>query len=61
MSVVNSYISLKEHQANFPDRVGLHRPAGYNITSFREDIVRQLCGILKKDHPHCLAQQKGHS
>jgi len=41
---------LREHQSNFPDE-DLHRPSNYSLASFREEIVRDLCGFSKYDVP----------
>ena len=45
IAVVNSFILFKEHQANNPDDEALSRPNDYSLSSFREEIVRQLCGF----------------
>ena len=58
MSVVNSFILFKEHQTKFPDREGLKRPANYNITNFREDIVRQLCDFEEVEQPPAHSTQR---
>ena len=42
IAVVNSFILFKEHQANNPDDEALHRPNDYALSSFREELVRQL-------------------
>ena len=51
ITVVNSFILFKEHQANNPDDEALSRPKDYSLSSFREEIVRQLCGFPKFDDP----------
>lgn len=51
MAVVNSFIFLREQQAQFPDEPALKRPADYTLTHFREEIVRQICGFPEYDHP----------
>lgn len=45
IAVVNSFILFREHQSNFPDDKYLHRPSNYSLASFREEIVRDLCGF----------------
>ena len=62
IAVVNSFILFREHQANNPDDEALHRSKDYSLSSFREEIVRQLCDFpeyeeapsstkLKPSHP----------
>ena len=58
IAVVNSFILFKEHQAQFPDESALKRPAGYSLTSYRDEIVRQLCGFPEYDHPPVHATAK---
>ena len=58
IAVVNSFILFKEHQANNPDEEALHRPNDYSLSSFREEIVRQLCGFEEYDQPPSSSRQK---
>ena len=58
ISVVNSFILFKEHQANNPDDEALHRPNDYALSNFREEIVRQLCGFREYDDPPVSTRSK---
>ena len=51
MAVVNGFILFKEHQAQFPDNEALKRPSHYSLGDFREEIVRQLCGLPNYGSP----------
>lgn len=51
IAVVNGFILFKEHQAKNPDDQALHRTAQYSQADFREEIVRQLCGLPEYDVP----------
>ena len=55
MAVVNSFILFREHQANFPDDLALHRTRDYSLAHFREEIdlcgFRDLCGFPEYDQP----------
>ena len=59
IAVVNSFILFKEHQANNPDDEALHRPNDYALSSFREELVRQLSGLPEYDDPPKKHQSKG--
>ena len=45
VAVVNSFILFKVHQTQFRDKEALRRPSSYDLIKFREEIVRQLCGL----------------
>ena len=51
IAIVNSFILFKEHQANKPGEKALRRPGDYSLSSFREEIVRQLCDFPEYDDP----------
>jgi len=51
IAVVNSFILFKEHQAQFLDVEELRRTAGYSLSHFREELVRQICGIPEYSAP----------
>ena len=50
IAIVNSFILFREHQAKNPDDEALHRPRDYSLSSFREEIVRQLCGFTEYEN-----------
>lgn len=58
IAVVNSFILFKEHQAKFPDTEALQRSAGYSLSNFREEIVRQLCDLPEYDQPPVYSNAK---
>ena len=47
IAVVNSFTLFREHQAQFPDELGLRRTAENSLTHFR---VQQLCDFPEYDH-----------
>ena len=47
----DGFILFKEHQAKNPDDEALQRTAQYSQADFREEIVRQLCGLPEYDVP----------
>ena len=49
MAVVNSYILFLEHMANYPDEI--ERPAGYTQCDFRDELVREICGLPEYGDP----------
>lgn len=51
IAVVNSFILFKEHQVKNPDNEALHRTRDYSLSSFREEIVCQLCNLPDYDEP----------
>ena len=51
IAVVNSFILFKEHQAKNPDNEALHRTRDYALSSFRKEIVCQLCNLPDYDEP----------
>ena len=51
IAIVNSFILFKEHQAKNPDNEALHRTRDYSLSSFQEEIVRQLCNFPDYDEP----------
>lgn len=51
MGIVNSFPIFKQHMANFPDIEGLRRSKHYSIVDYREELVRQLCGLEMYDVP----------
>ena len=58
ITVVNSFLLFNKHQSQFPDEPALKHTAGYSLTHFREEIVRQLCGFAEYDHPPVHATAK---
>ena len=50
IAVANSFILFREHQAQNPNDEALHRPRDYSLSSFREEIVRQLCGFSEYEN-----------
>lgn len=62
MSIVNNFVLFREHQRQFPNREGLQQPVKYNVTSFQEEVVRQLCGFPEYDRLplHDLKRQTPH-
>ena len=51
IAVVNGFILFEQHRAGNPDSEALHRRSTDNIVDFREEIVRQVCGLAKYDRP----------
>ena len=58
IAVVNSFLLSREHQANFPDNVDLHRLSQSSLGNFREEIVRQPCDLPESDVPPNLPNQR---
>jgi len=50
IAVVNSFILFREHQAKNPDNEALQRARDYSLSSFREEIVRQLCDFKEYEN-----------
>jgi hypothetical protein len=51
MAVVNGFLLFQQHCASDPDNPALHRRSTYNIVDFREELVRQICGLAEYDRP----------
>ena len=51
MAIVNSFLIFKQHMANFADIEGLQQSRCYSVVDYREDLVRQLCGLELYDVP----------
>jgi hypothetical protein len=51
MAVVNGFLLFQQHRASDPDNPALQRRSTYNIVDFREEIVRQICGLAEYDRP----------
>jgi hypothetical protein len=51
MAIVNSYILFQSHRDSNPDNPALHRISKYSIVDFREQTVRQICGLAEYDRP----------
>ena len=51
IAIVNSFILFREHQVQFPDVKELERPADYSLASYREELVRQICGFEEYQDP----------
>ena len=52
IAIVNSFILFREHQVDFPDvPKELERPADYSLASYREELVRQICGFQEYQDP----------
>ena len=45
IAVVNAFILFKQHQRDNPENEALRRPSSYSLLDFREELVRQLCGL----------------
>lgn len=58
IAVVNSFILFREHQSKNPDDEALRRPGEYTLGSFREEIVRQLCGFEEYEQAPSSTQLK---
>jgi len=44
-------VQAREHQVDFPDVKELERPADYSLASYREELVRQICGFQEYQDP----------
>ena len=51
LAVVNSFILFKEQQMRCPDIEQLKRPPRYDLQSFREELVRNICDLPPRDQP----------
>ncbi len=51
IAVVNGFILFQRHRSSDPDNAALQRLSNYSIVDFREEIVRQLCGLAEYDRP----------
>ncbi|XP_020603908.1 piggyBac transposable element-derived protein 4-like [Orbicella faveolata] len=51
LAVVNSFILFLEQQRRFPDYEQLQRPPKYNLQSFREELIRNICDLPPSDQP----------
>lgn len=51
MAIVNGFILFQKHRANNPDSPALKRRSTYSMVHFREEIVRQICGLEEYDVP----------
>ena len=57
-AIVNSYILFQEHRRNSPNKPALKRPTAYSLVNFREEVVRQLCGLPEYGLPPAQATSK---
>ena len=51
MAIVNGFLLFQQHRASNPDNPALHRKSQYSMVDFREEIVRQICGLAEYDRP----------
>ncbi len=51
IAVVNGFILFQQHRSREPDNPALQRRSTYTIVDFREEVVRQLCGLAEYDRP----------
>ena len=51
IAVANSYILFQLHRVEHPEQEDLKRPKKYSITEFREELVRQLAGLVEYGKP----------
>ena len=49
IAVVNGFILFQQHRSCNPDDPALQRRSTYSIVDFREELVRQLCGLAEYD------------
>ena len=51
IAVVNGYLLFSKYRRDNPDNPPLNRPRTYTIVEFREEIIRQICGIAEYERP----------
>ncbi|XP_028418086.1 piggyBac transposable element-derived protein 4-like [Dendronephthya gigantea] len=51
MAVVNGYLLFQEHRKSNPGKKALDRSSGYSVVDFREELIRQICGLAEYDVP----------
>ncbi|CAB4037678.1 Hypothetical predicted protein [Paramuricea clavata] len=51
MATVNSFLLFQSHRNSDPGNPALHRKSTYTIVDYREELVRQLCGLALYDRP----------
>ncbi|CAB4041968.1 Hypothetical predicted protein, partial [Paramuricea clavata] len=51
MAIVNSFLLFQSHRNSDPGNPALHRKSTYSIVDFREEIIRQICGLAEYDRP----------
>ncbi len=51
IAVVNGFILFQQHRSCEPDNPALQCRSTYTKVDFREEIVRQLCGLAEYDRP----------
>ncbi|CAB4039704.1 Hypothetical predicted protein [Paramuricea clavata] len=51
MAIVNSFLLFQSHRNSDPGNPALHRKSTYTMVDYREELVRQLCGLAEYDRP----------
>ena len=51
MAIVNSFLLFQSHRNSNPGNPALHRISTYSIVDYREQIIRQICGLAEYDRP----------